>query len=303
MTRPPPPCDDDRLSWFRRGSQGAEEPAAYMEHLRVCDDCWRAGIVWRSLDSAGAAQPGDEEIAARAADRTLRALRREAPRSPRTARAAAAIVLLVGTMASAAVYQFHQWTARGGEAPAAISNGKAARSARPRGPASVERAAIALAPEGRPAEIGPPRIVHRATPSRANDREDRPPVNPAPFAPQASALTAARLFGEATDLRRSGRSAEALAAFRRLQADFPGTPEATVSLISLAEMLADASRPAAALALFEAYLAIAPSGSLYPEALRGKARVLGQLGRSPEAQSVRRELGHRMPGSLYVPER
>jgi hypothetical protein len=303
LTRPTQPCDDDRLSRFRRGSQGAEEPATYIEHLRVCDDCWSAWIVWRSLDPEGAAQPGDEEIAARAADRTLRALRREGPRARRTARAAAAIVLLMGTMASAGVYQYRQWTARGGETPTAMLNGTAGGSARPRGPASVERAAVALAPERTPAAVARTPIAHRAAASRASDREDRPPVDPAPFAPPASAVTAATLFAEATDLRRSGRSVEALATFRRLQAEFPGTPEATVSLISLAEMLADAARPAGALALFEAYLAIAPSGSLYPEALRGKALVLEQLGRRSEAQSVRRELGHRMPGSLYVPER
>jgi TolA-binding protein len=285
----------------------------YLEHLRVCDDCWTAWLVWRSLDPEGAAQPGDEEIAARAADRTLRALRREAPGVRRTARAAAAVVLLAGTMASAAVYQYRRWTARGGEAPATTSNGAAARSARARGPASVEHAAIAMGPERTAAALPPAPIAHRAARPEASDLGDRRHVapapgdpaslTPAPFAPPASPVTAAVLFAEATDLRRSGRSAGALAAFQRLQAEFPGSAEATVSLISEAEMLADASRPAAALALFEAYLATAPAGSLYPEALRGKARALERLGRGSEAQSVRRELGHRMPGSLYVPER
>ena len=66
-------------------------------------------------------------------------------------------------------------------------------------------------------------------------------------------------------------------------------------------MLADASRPAAALALFDAYLTAVPDGPLYPEALRGKARVLDQLGRGAEADAVRRELKRRMPGSPYVP--
>jgi TolA-binding protein len=286
LTRPTSGCD--------------EEPAAYMEHLRVCEDCWGAWLISRSLDTDGAAQPGDEQIAARAADRTLRALRREAPRPRRTARAAAAAVLLAGTVASAGVYQYRRVTVRKGEAPAAHSNGVAPRSARPAPQASIQRPAVAPAPEPTSATVSSPAVAHRAATSHARFLAERPSIDPAP---PVAAVTAAGLFAEAANLRQSGQSAEAIATFQRLQREFPGTPEATVSLISLAEMLADASRPDAALALFDAYLATAPSGPLYPEALHGKARALEKLGRMPEAQSVRRELGQRMPSSPYARER
>ena len=116
-------------------------------------------------------------------------------------------------------------------------------------------------------------------------------------------MTAEALFAEATDLRRAGRLAEATAAFRQLQMDFSETPEATVSLVSLAEMLAGGSTPAAALPLFDAYLTSAPQGPLVPEALMGKARVLDRLGRTDEARLVRREVGRRPAGSLYAPGR
>jgi len=152
MTRLTGGCDAEGLARVRRGTESAEGLATFMEHLRVCEDCWSSWVVWRSLGPEGAAQPGDEEMATHAADRTLRALRREAPRARRTARAAAAAVLLLGTAASAAVYQVHRWTSRHRDTTAARRVEIAARSARPRGatnaaPASSRSNCFRMAPQ------------------------------------------------------------------------------------------------------------------------------------------------------------
>jgi TolA-binding protein len=270
----------------------------FKEHLRICDDCWSAWFAWRSLEADGAARPGDEEIAVRAADRALRGLRRETPRARRTARVAAAAILLTATMASAGVYQYHRRATRPGDAPPPQTF--SASATRPK-PTAVARPPVAT-PEAEPrAMVAPPAAAPRA--ARLALRS-QPAVEPAPFeAPTSATSTAGALFAEATDLRRDGRLAEAMAAFRRLQMNFSETPEATVSLVSLAEMLADGSTPAAALPFFDAYLTSAPQGPLVPEALMGKARVLDHLGRTDEARSVRREVGRRPAGSLYAPWR
>ena len=50
MTRPMGCDDGESLMRVRRGTLGAEGRAAFMEHLRVCEDCWSTLLIWRSLD-------------------------------------------------------------------------------------------------------------------------------------------------------------------------------------------------------------------------------------------------------------
>ena len=194
MKRPTGCCDGDRLALVHRGTEGAEGLATFMEHLRVCEDCWSSWLVWRSLDPEGAAQPGDEEIATRSADRTLRALRRQAPRARQTARAAAAAVLLMATAASAGVYQYHRWTSRDRDTTAARQVEIAAHSARPRVATPAARAAVALASPFEP-PAAPPPLLRRAAPPRALSLGDRRAVEPAPFAAPAAPRPRGRSSG------------------------------------------------------------------------------------------------------------
>jgi TolA-binding protein len=88
-----------------------------------------------------------------------------------------------------------------------------------------------------------------------------------------------------------------------LQRRFSQTPQAVLSLVSLADLLLGTGEPAPALVAFEEYLAAAPSGTLAPEALLGKARALSALGRAAEADGVWREIARRYPDSPYVGRR
>jgi TolA-binding protein len=70
--------------------------------------------------------------------------------------------------------------------------------------------------------------------------------------------------------------------------------------MSLADLLLDARDTTGALAAYEMYLNADPKGALVPEALLGKARTLGMLGQTGEAEAAWRELVRRYPDCPYV---
>ena len=111
---------------------------------------------------------------------------------------------------------------------------------------------------------------------------------------------AAAVFVRAVQERAQGRTRAAIATFRGLQQQFPQTPEALVSQVSLGDLLLDGGDAAAALVAFDAYLVALPSGPLATEALLGKARALSALGRGTEADTIRREIARRFPDSPYL---
>jgi TolA-binding protein len=114
---------------------------------------------------------------------------------------------------------------------------------------------------------------------------------------------AAAVFVRALRERAQGQTRAAIATFRALQQQFPRTPQALVSQVSLGDLLLDGGDAAAALTAFDAYLVALPSGPLATEALLGKARALSALGRATEADTIRRELGGRFPDSAYTRQR
>jgi TolA-binding protein len=100
--------------------------------------------------------------------------------------------------------------------------------------------------------------------------------------------------------RQEGRFQDAIASFRTLQGQFPDTPPALVSLVSLGDLSLRTGAPSEALASFESYVRRAPSGALVPEALAGEARALKALGRAQESENTWRDLARRFPGSPYA---
>jgi TolA-binding protein len=111
---------------------------------------------------------------------------------------------------------------------------------------------------------------------------------------------AAGVFAQAVAERQQGRAPMAIAAFRALQRRYPDSREATVSLVSLGDLLLGAGNPAEALLAFESYLLRAPAGTLVPEAMIGKARALAALGRTTEAASTWRAVVRQFPDSPYA---
>jgi hypothetical protein len=141
--------------------------------------------------------------------------------------------------------------------------------------------------------------------SVAGEKSDAPEKAPSesaksfqPETPAAEPQTAAKLFGYANQARRAGDVARASGLYYALQARFPGSPEAELSRVTLSLLLLDTGDARGALAGFDRYLAGASHG-LEAEALVGRARALGRLGRRDQEAVAWREVARRYPRSVY----
>jgi TolA-binding protein len=303
------PCSDLRLVLARRGALSASEWQDFATHLSTCADC---RIAWRfSADfasSAGAA-PGDERIIARAAKAALGATAIPRVRRLRLAFATAAM-LVAASVASGAVAlrsrYFAKISRQAEPAPASRAEAKAISLSKAKGPAQ-ELAEPAQPPMTENTAVEPP---PQSTHSLAKDEKPRrlasvslsDALTPPPATPsQPPGLDGAHaVFAEAVRARQEGRFQDAIASFRTLQGQFPDTPQALVSLVSLGELSLRAGAPSESLASFESYVRRAPSGALVPEALAGEARALKALGRAQESEKTWRDLARRFPESPYA---
>ena len=110
--------------------------------------------------------------------------------------------------------------------------------------------------------------------------------------------SAAKLFGEANQARRAGDVGRASGLYHLLQDQFPGSPEAELSRVTLALLLLDNGDAQGALSGFERYLAGSSRG-LEAEALVGRARALGRLGRREHEAAAWREVQRKYGRSIY----
>jgi TolA-binding protein len=83
-----------------------------------------------------------------------------------------------------------------------------------------------------------------------------------------------------------------------LQDQFPASAEAELSRVTLALLLLDSGDAQGALSGFERYLAGASRG-LEAEALVGRARALGRLGRRDLEAAAWQEVQRKYPRSIY----
>jgi TolA-binding protein len=129
----------------------------------------------------------------------------------------------------------------------------------------------------------------------------RRPSAPASVAPDPESLSAAALLADAGRARGEGQRDRAIALYRRLQREFPGTPEAQVSSLPLGRLLLDGRASRAALAAFDGYLRDAPRGALVAEALYGRGRALELLNEHEDERRTWQRLLAEHAGSAYVP--
>lgn len=320
----PVSCCDERVALARRGTLSASEWQDFATHLTVCIDC---RIAWRlasDFDRSASARPGDERMIARGVKLALAPVARSQGALVRIA-IAASVTLVAAGVASGAMVLHARYAGPAGW-PAEI--GKTAPP-RPRGvgvpramPATTADQATPVGPsiaEGLEAEGSEALAAKPASPAGEASRVTRAVAKPVVRAPQqvasvdqssatASPLLsppsqrddAAGLFAQAVAERQQGRAEMAIAAFRALQRRYPKSHEATVALVSLGYLLFVAGNRAEALLVFESYLLRAPTGTLVPEALIGKARALEALGRSTEAASTWRAVARQFPDSPYA---
>jgi len=290
----------------RRGALSTSDRAAMSLHLESCPDCRITRQLMVDFEHSGAPEPGDELIFGRAAKSVLARRSDRRTRAPRFA-VAAALVLLVGGAASGAVLirtrlmapsiergdlrrlpgskavAAPRWTvrSRSSDRPSARDSGAAVASPEPV-PTEVELPGKAEeAPAPVPPSTGSSRPAERAS---GDDGPSRPGAlwraesAPSHLVATSRSDEAAAVFVRALKQREQGRPRQAIATFRSLQRQFPRSPEAMVSRVSLGDLLLDAGDPAAALLAFDAYLVAQPSGQLATEASLGKARALSALG-------------------------
>jgi TolA-binding protein len=110
--------------------------------------------------------------------------------------------------------------------------------------------------------------------------------------------SAARLFAEANQARRAGDVGKASGLYHLLQDQFPGSAEAELSRVTLSLLLLDGGDAQGALRGFERYLAGGTRG-LEAEALVGRARALGRLGRRDLEATAWQEVQRKYPRSIY----
>lgn len=175
-----------------------------------------------------------------------------------------------------------------------------AQSARGAAGLAQARAGAAAAPGQRShAQRSSSAGVPAVTPAAALSPVAAAPSKEASKEPNAKEpTTSAKLFGEANQARRSGDIGRASGLYHLLQDQFPGSAEAELSRVTLALLLLDSGDAQGALSGFERYLAGASRG-LEAEALVGRARALGRLGRRDLEATAWQEVQRKYPRSIY----
>ncbi|MFZ5897174.1 MAG: tetratricopeptide repeat protein [Myxococcota bacterium] len=222
--------------------------------------------------------------------------------------AVAVFALAAGALGSYAAPRVWPWisrqTVQQSVALQASSGGASLAKHRTRNAAPAPVAVVApVASASAPSSASP---VPSAAPVVPQPQPQIQPKHDAATSPQRGLQTAAvsnseesaqALFSSANSARRAGDVTRARELYSRLQRKFPGSPEASLSRVTLSTLLLS-SDPAAALAGFDSYLA--SSGPLAAEALVGRARALRALGRNAESLRVWNQVQTRYPTSVYA---
>jgi TolA-binding protein len=283
-------CPDDLLLAARQGSLNPRDEARLDFHLARCGRCRAALDVGRAFDLDLQAQTFDDAIATRIAAAITRRPRRKWP-----IYAFAAGALFGGSVAVAAVAPHLKgyW-----ERTRELFESNAASDAN-----SGEHAGVKHGAETKPVTSEPLLPAPSIT-----SNVDAPAIASAELA-AASAHSPSRsanvseggaraLFSEANGLRSHGDASAARARYLELQARYPDSSEARVSLVSLGRLELSVD-PKTALAHFDAYLRRADHGTLTEEALFGRASALQRLGRTREERSTWQQLLDQFPSSIY----
>lgn len=256
----------------RRGTLDAAGRKQLDAHLAVCSGCALELQLAADFAEEGEPTEDDEAILARALERA---------NAPRRERRRPTIVLLAAAALLVATFAF------------------AKALHRPPPPAMDAPAAPVVVPP-------PPIVTPPPTPSAAPSAP--PPAVEAPAekpiekpAPKVVAPSAAELFAQANEARRTGAVNEAVRLYRALQTQHPTSSEASTSRVSLGRLLLDKAGDASgARAQFRAYLAATPSGTLAEEARVGLALSAAALGDTSGERAAWEDLLAHHPDSVHA---
>jgi TolA-binding protein len=279
-------CRNELVARERRGELSPAERVALDAHFGHCPSCRLSRLLGRDFDAEAKLETDDgARIAGLSALAERWAAGRVGPvptvplkrrRARITLLAVAAVLAAVG--ASAARGTFSEMF--GG------SDSEPSRTTAPAPVATLERAN--------------PAAQRVATASNAEANVAQEAAGPRTRAPQAPTESAASLFKDASSARRTGDAERAIALYRRLQSDFPSSPEAGLAALPLGGLLLDRGEARSALTQFDRHVRGAPGSRLLPEALYGRGRSLAALGNRSEEQRTWTRLLDQFPESPYA---
>jgi TolA-binding protein len=286
--QPPAGFVEDLSVLARRGALPSAAEGAFTDALSNSATLNTAHRVGLDFDQIVAVRAGDDALIAAMATRAL-----GTGPTKSTRRWGARALLLAAALALA------------GTAAAWWRQTPSARTAAPPPEASVAVAAppALLAPQPEPtpsvssaaAVPAPPSPEGSSAAAASRDAAARAPATES----KAGALDSAEaLFREANAARRAGDSAMARALYLRLELDFPASTEAQLAHISLGNLLLRMGRAAEAEQQFAGYTG--SRAALAQEALVGRARSFGALGRDADERRVWHALLSSYPDSVYA---
>ena len=278
-------CRNELVARERRGELSPAERVALDAHFGHCASCRLSRLIGRDFDAeakletddgariAGLSALAERWAAGRVGPVTTVPLKRRRVRIALVA--VAAVLAAVG--ASAARGTFSEMFSRSESEPSRTT--APARATLERANPGAQRTAIA---------------------SNAQANVAREAAGPRTRAPQAPTESAASLFKDASSARRTGDAERAIALYRRLQNDFPSSPEASLATLPLGGLLLDRGEARSALTQFDRHVRGAPGSRLLPEALYGRGRSLAALGNRSEEQRTWTRLLDQFPESPYA---
>jgi TolA-binding protein len=276
-------CRNELVARERRGELSAAERVALDAHLAQCASCRLSRLVGRDFEAEATIEADDGvRIAALStvAERwtagqggsvTQLPLKRRRTRIALLAVAAA--LAAVGASAASGT-----WSKIFGGEPAQAPDATATATATD--PAK---------PVAKSASDGKPEAV-------AASRETSEPRARS----QATVESAASLLNQASNARRAGELDRAIALYRRLQNEFPSSPEAGLAALPLGGLLLDRGEARSALTQFDRHVRAGRSSRLLPEAYYGRGRALAALGNRSEERRTWTTLLDQFPESPYA---
>ncbi|MGA7123289.1 MAG: tetratricopeptide repeat protein [Polyangiaceae bacterium] len=288
-------CLSELVIRSRRYRLSDEEQWRLQQHLAMCSSCRLEQHVGADFDEICGLRAGDDILVANLADKVVRrrlGLRsgRSRPRAVWMAGAAAGVFFAAAAAAGVLLDHRGATPVLPAATPVAVPPATSQTHNRVRtgiAPSPAPSVEAPAPPEVVPTETRRPRATRVARASAP--QVESPPMD-----------TAASLFASANNERRQSHPATAISLYQELQTRYPGTDEARVSRVSLGRLLLERSSWSEGLAQLDAYLSEAPDGMLAPEALFGKARSLGMLGRQDEERSQWAALLAKFPDSVYA---
>jgi len=279
-------CRNELVARERQGELSPSERVALDAHLTQCGSCRLSRLLGRDFDAEATLEPDDGvRIAALSARAERWALGNTKPvvtvplkrRRVRIALlAAAAALAAVGASAARGTWS----NVFGSEESPRVRTSPVAAAT----PAERSKPQAQRAPDVPQVEVNEPPGEEPTSKERA-----RP-----------ASVSAASLLSEASSARRAGDVERAVALYRRLEHEFPASPEAGVAALPLGGLLLDRGEARSALAQFDRHVRGARGNRLLPEALYGRGRSLAALGNRAEERRTWTMLLEQFPESPYA---